>query len=65
MTVGELRAALADPMLEDRHEVLAGYSQVSADRQNADDREGLTLGARCVTAGLRRALVIETEIVGL
>lgn len=60
-----MRAALADPMLEDRHEVLVSYSQRTEDGQNADEAECPATGVSVRMAGLRRALVVESEIVGV
>lgn len=61
MTVGELREALKDPMLEDRHEVLVGFLEATPDRLNADDAEASATGAAVRMVGLRRALVIGTD----
>ena len=62
MTVGDLREALKDPMLEDRHEVLVGFLESTPDGLNVDDAESPATGAVSKMVGLRRALVIGTDM---
>lgn len=67
MTVGDLRAALADPMLEDRCRVVVRYSALTEDRLNRDEADGEVLGFACRigNCGGLRVFAVESEIVGV